>query len=231
MALSANSAVKGATRNRALNRLAYAFANEASDITTATTSDIIPMLDADADYELKYADSANVLEMLGVTASAAELNIVDGVTATAAELNAAADVSGRLVDIGDNTTYTLLAANSGKPHIIPDLTATITISTPTEAAGLEFELIYSGVAADAANWVIDTGSDTNFFLGGVLWADTDAGTGAAEVVAFNPDGNSESKLTAVTPDVGTVIKLLCDGTHWIVSGVVASATTPSAADQ
>lgn len=87
MALSADSARLGATTNRALNKLAFALANEASDITTATTSDRIPMVDASADYAVKYADGDNVLEMIGITSSAAELNITDGVTATAAEIN------------------------------------------------------------------------------------------------------------------------------------------------
>lgn len=77
MALSADSARLGATTNRILNKLAFALANEASDITTAATGDRIPMVDASADYELKYADGANVLEMIGTTASAAELDYLD----------------------------------------------------------------------------------------------------------------------------------------------------------
>lgn len=45
MALSANSP-QGTTISRFLNRLKYAFTDVASDITTATTSDIVVMLDA-----------------------------------------------------------------------------------------------------------------------------------------------------------------------------------------
>lgn len=82
MPLSANSAILGATKSRALNRLAYDFANKANDITTAATGDIIPMIDISADYELKYADATNVLEMLNLTASAAELNYNDADLAT-----------------------------------------------------------------------------------------------------------------------------------------------------
>lgn len=166
-----------------------------------------------------------------VTATSSELNILDGVTATAAELNSAADVSGRLVDIGDNTTYAVLSANSGKPHIIPDLTSGITIDLPTPASGLEYEFYYAGVAADGVNWIIDTGSDTNFYLGGLAHLDTDAGSAGDEIVPIAGDGNSNSKLTVVTPDVGTRVKVICDGTNWILSGYIVSATVPSFADQ
>lgn len=231
MALSEGSAVEGATTNRILNKLAYAIANKADDITTATTNDRILMVDASADYAVKYADGANVLEMAGITSSAAELNIVDGVTATAAEINAAADVSGRLVSIPDAASYTVLAANSGKPHVLPDLTADCTIDLPTPASGLEFEFYYKGVAADAQNWLIDTGSNTNYFVGGLVHIDTDANAAGDEAVPIAGDGNSNSILTVVTPDVGTRVKVISDGTLWILSGYVVSATVPSFADQ
>lgn len=153
------------------------------------------------------------------------------VDATAAELNAAADVSARLVDIGDNTTYTSLVANSGKPHVIPDLTGSLTITLPTPAAGLEYEFTYYGVAADAQNWIIDSGSDTNYFVGGLAHLDTDAGLGGDEIVPIAGNGSSNSKLTVVTPDVGTRVKLVCTGTLWILSGYAVSATVPSFANQ
>lgn len=152
-------------------------------------------------------------------------------TATGAEINAAADVSARLVSISDATTYTALAANSGKTHAVPNLTATCTVSLPTAAAGLEYSFIYAGVAADAQNWVIDTGADANYFLGGLVHLDTDAGSAGDEIVPIAGDGNSNSKLTVVTPDVGTRVDLVCDGTNWILSGSVVSATVPSFADQ
>ncbi|WP_027854697.1 hypothetical protein [Marinobacterium litorale] len=137
----------------------------------------------------------------------------------------------RLVSVSDEAAYTALVANSGKPHTLPNLTASCTISLPAAAVGLEYEFIYKGVAADAQNWVIDTGSDTNFFLGGLAHLDTDAGSGGDEVVPIAGDGDSNSKLTVVTPDVGTRIKAICDGTNWVLSGYVVSATVPSFADQ
>ena len=151
--------------------------------------------------------------------------------ATAAELNAAADVSARLVTIADATTYTVLAANSGKIHTLPDFTSSCTLSMPTPASGLEYEFIYRGVAADAQNAIFDTASNTNYFIGGLVHVDTDAGDLADEIVPIAGDGNSNSKLTIVTPNVGTRIKMICDGTLWILAGTVVSATVPSFADQ
>lgn len=153
------------------------------------------------------------------------------VTATAAEINAAADVSARLVSITDAATYTALAANSGKVHVFPDLTASCTVTLPAVASGLEFTFIGKGVAADAQNWIFDTGSATNYYLGGLAFADTDAGAGADEIHAgVFPDGNSNDIMTIVTPGAGTRIHLICDGTNWIVNGQVYSATVPTFAD-
>lgn len=179
----------------------------------------------------KFKIETLILGSTTVTATGSELNILSGVTATAAEINAAADVSGRLVSVADAATYTVLAANSGKPHMLPDFTASCTLDLPTPASGLEYEFYYKGVAADAQNWVIDTGSDTNFYLGGLVHLDTDANDAGDEVVAIAGDGNSNSKLTVVTPNVGTRVKVICDGTNWILSGYVVSATVPSFADQ
>lgn len=177
-------------------------------------------------------------ELLGNLSNTIRLNLASNfqingttVTATAAEINAAADVSGRLVAVGDVAAYTALAANSGKPHIIPDLTADLTITLPTAASGLDFEFIYGGVAADAQDWAVDAGSDTNFFLGGLAHLDTDAGAAGDEIVPVAPDGDSNSILNVLVPDVGTRVRVICDGTNWFVNGSVVGATAPTFADQ
>jgi hypothetical protein len=64
MALSA-AAVGLDLENRTLRKLHYAMANDAEDIGTAASGDIMIMLDASDNYEPKYADAANVLEMIG----------------------------------------------------------------------------------------------------------------------------------------------------------------------
>ncbi len=74
------------------------------------------------------------------------------------------------VSVPDAATYTVLAANSGLVHYMPNLTASCTITLPTPKAGLWFDFAYYGVAADAQNWVITTGSDTNYFDGGLTFS-------------------------------------------------------------
>ena len=217
MALSAG-ADQNQTTSRILNQLQYAMTDVAADITTATTSDIVVMLDASDNYEPKYADSANVFELMGVTA-------------TAAEINAAADAGSRYVNVTDAATYSVLAADSGKVHIIPNLTASCTLTLPTAAAGLEYKFIGKAVAADAQDWIIKSPSATNYFLGGVSFADTDAGAGADEIHAgIWSNGSTNDFLTVVTPGAGTMIYVICDGTNWIVNGQVFSATVPAFSD-
>ncbi len=132
------------------------------------------------------------------------------------------------VSIPDAATYTVLADNSGITHYIPDLSQGLTITLPTPKAGLWFEFVYYGVAADASNFIIDTGSNTNYFDGGLTFIDHDT-----DVVApIAGDGNSNSKLTVVTPGPGTAFRVESrNGTLWTLSGHVGSATIPSFADQ
>lgn len=182
-------------------------------------------------FSIRQGDQAPMIAGVEMTATAAELNKMTNLGATAAELDAAADVSARLVSVPDAATYSALAANSGKPHIMPNLTATCTITLPTPASGLDFEFIYGGVAADAQNWVIDSGSNTNCFTGGLVHLDTDAGDAGDEVVPIAGNGSSNSKLTIVTPTVGTRVRCISNGTLWILNGQAVSATVPSFADQ
>lgn len=131
------------------------------------------------------------------------------------------------ITITDAATYTVEARNSGLVHYIPDLTADCAITLPTADQGLWFEFVYAGVAADAQDWNFDTSSDTNYFLGGVLYVDD---APAADSVAG--DGNSNSKFNVLTPEPGTRIRIECtNGTNWCLSGVVASASAPTFADQ
>lgn len=132
------------------------------------------------------------------------------------------------VSIADATTYTVLADNSGLTHYFPDFTATCTATLPTPKAGLWFEFAYAGVAADAQNFVISTGSNTNYFVGGLVFLDHDS-----DVIApIAGNGSSNSKLTVVTPTVGTRFRIeSANGTTWVISGFVNSATIPTFGDQ
>lgn len=135
------------------------------------------------------------------------------------------------VSVTDAAAYTVLRKNSGKVHIMPDLTADQTLTLPALEEGLSYTFIYGGAAADAQDWIFDNGADTNFFLGGVVHLDTDAGSAGDEVVPVYSDGNSNSIFTVLVPDTGTEVKFYCDGTNWYVHGQVVGATVPTFADQ
>lgn len=141
------------------------------------------------------------------------------VTATAAELNTLAAASS-YVKVTDAETYAILAANSGKPHIMPDLTADCVLSLPTAAAGLKYEFMYGGVAEDAHDWQFDTGADANFYLGGLTCLDP----GDGDVLPVYPDGDSNSLVNVLTPGAGTKVELICDGTNWYLNGLVVTNT-------
>jgi len=133
-----------------------------------------------------------------------------------------------LISDGD---YTVLAENSGKIHYIANVSADRTFTLPTAAAGLFYEFWATVAAADGHDWIFDTGSDTNYFIGGVIHLDADAGSAGDELVPIASDGNSNSKLQVNLPSVGTVVKMYCDGDQWYLNGYVLSATVPAFADQ
>jgi hypothetical protein len=159
----------------------------------------------------------------------AEAILLNGtlVTATAAQINAVGTGTLSPVLVTDAASYTVLAADSGKLHILPDFTASCTLTLPTGAAGLYFPFRGKAIAADAQNWVF-TAPAGKFLLGGVAFADNDAGAGADEIHAgVYPNGSSHITLTIVTPAAGTWIDIFWDGTTYIVNGWVNSPTVPA----
>jgi hypothetical protein len=94
-------------------------------------------------------------------------------------------------------------------------------------AGQSFTFVYAGGAADATDFIINTGSNTNYFIGGVTFHDTD--DGACSVV-FS-DGNSNSKLQVNVPAAANITVIAKDGTNWQIFGTAVGATAPAFADQ
>lgn len=131
------------------------------------------------------------------------------------------------INVPDATTYSVTAAQSGRTLVFPDLTADIAVTLPVAAAGLRYEFIYGGLAADAQDWNISTRSNTNFYLGGLIRITV---TGPVAAVAA-PDGNSNSIMNILTPNVGTRVLAVCNGTNWFVTGTVVTANAPTFADQ
>lgn len=145
-------------------------------------------------------------------------------------LRGLADITGTIVNIGDADT-TIRAINSGKPHLIANVSADRTFTLPSPAAGLDFEFIATVGAADGHDWIFTTGSDTNYFVGGITHLNSDADAAGDEIVTVAPDGNSNSKLQINLPQGNTVVRLICDGTLWVVAGQAVSTTAPTFADQ
>lgn len=141
---------------------------------------------------------------------------------TEVSLMGAAPIS---LDDGDQTLTT--AANSGPVLLVPDGTQDNTYTLPAPVAGAHFTFVYAGGAADATDFILDTGDDTNFFIGGVAFHDTDDG---AVSVVFS-DGNSNSKLQVNVPAAAEIHVVGLDATNYQVYGTVVGATAPAFADQ
>jgi len=102
---------------------------------------------------------------------------------------------GAPVALADGNVTLTNATHSGRVLIVPDGGQDNTYTLPTPVAGAMFTFVYGGAAADATDFIIDAGSDTNFFVGNVAFKDTD--DGAASVVFA--DGDSNSKLPVNVP--------------------------------
>jgi hypothetical protein len=161
---------------------------------------------------------AEAIANLGITASAAELNIMDGVTATAAEINAAADRSANtsVVVVGGGA---VTALTGGGTYLIPLVTANVTMTLPaTPTLGEKHRLIFTGTAADAEDWVITAAA---FFIGGVPWLTP----GTPDIEAVYANGSTHNTLTVNNPAAGTIVEFIGNGTNWVAAGVVVSANT------
>lgn len=134
------------------------------------------------------------------------------------------------VAVGD-ADYTALPENSGKPHLVANVSADRTITLPAPVDGLDFEFIAQVGAADGHDWIFTTGSDTNYFVGAVVHLDTDSNDAGDEIVVVAPDGDSNSVLQVNLPQGGTKVRFICDGTLWTVSGFAVSVTAPAFSNQ
>lgn len=128
------------------------------------------------------------------------------------------------VFVPDATPYTVLAANSGKLHVILEQASSITLNLPAIAAGLSYKFIMGGVATEAQNWVI-VATTPSFLNGGIAWTDLNDAESNLAVVYGN--GTSHLTLTVTTPAAGTVIEIYSNGTEWFVHGDVISDSTPA----
>ena len=130
------------------------------------------------------------------------------------------------VTLGDEDTTLTNATHSGRLIVVPAITANRTITLPSPVAGSHFKFIYGGAAEETENLIFDTGADANYFIGGVVHADSNA-----DNVTVYADGNSNSKLT-LTDFGGMEINIMAkDSTNWLILGFTEGADAPAFADQ
>lgn len=134
---------------------------------------------------------------------------------------------GAPVALADGDVSLTNATHSGRVLIVPNGGQDNTYTLPSPVAGSNFQFVYGGEAADATDFIIDSGSDTNFFIGNVAFNDTD--DGAASVVFSDADSNS--KLQVNVPGSAVINVVAKDSTNWYVWGSVTGATAPAFADQ
>ena len=134
----------------------------------------------------------------------------------------------RPVAVPDAATYKVLVKDSGKLHVMPDLTADITITLPSVEDGLKFEFMYAGAADDGEDWIFVTASSSELFKGGVCQLDP-VESANSEVTPVYADFTNDDTFTALTPNAGTTITFVSDGASWILNGFVVSDDIPTTA--
>lgn len=164
---------------------------------------------------------ASTLKIAGVTVTAtgAELNILDGVLATAAEINRAADVSTRVVAITDATESLTIAEHDGKVVTL-NRTGGIDLTLPAATgSGARFLIIIVGDTTDA--YTITVADTCNDILRGTILVAQDAGN---EAQAFESGAATIGiSLNSGTTggEIGDCIELIDIATDtWFVRGRV-----------
>ena len=118
------------------------------------------------------------------------------------------------------------ATHSGRVLLVPDGTQDNTYTLPAPVAGSVFRFVYAGGAADATDAIIVTPGNTNFYIGGVTFLDTDDA-----ISAVFSDGNSNSSIQINVPAGFDVTIVGLDTTNYQIFGTVTSATATTFADQ
>ena len=130
------------------------------------------------------------------------------------------------VSLADGNVTLTNATHSGRVLLVPDGGQDNTYTLPAPVAGSVFRFVYAGGAADATDAIIVTPGNTNFYVGGVTFLDTDN-----EVSAVFSDGNSNSSIQINVPAGFDVTIIGKDSTNYQIFGTVTGATAPVFADQ
>ena len=131
------------------------------------------------------------------------------------------------VSLSDGNVTLTNATHSGRILLVPDGGQDNTYTLPAPIAGSVFRFIYAGGAADATDALIVTPGNTNFYIGGVTFLDTD---GDAISSVFS-DGDSNSSIQLNVPAGFDVTIIGLNTTNYQIFGNVTSTTAPQFADQ
>ena len=130
------------------------------------------------------------------------------------------------VSLADADVTLTNATHSGRVLLVPDGGQDNTYTLPAPIAGSVFRFVYARGAADATDAIIVTPGNTNFFIGGVTFLDSDN-----EVSSVFSNGSSNSKIQINVPAGFDVTIVGKDTTNYQIFGNVTSATAPTFGDQ
>ena len=131
------------------------------------------------------------------------------------------------VSLSDGNVTLTNATHSGRVLLVPDGGQDNTYTLPAPIAGSMFKFVYAGGAADATDALIVTPGNTNFYIGGVTFLDTDGN----EVSSVFSNGSSNSSILLNVPAGFEVTIVGLNTTNYQIFGNVTSTTAPAFADQ
>jgi len=146
--------------------------------------------------------------------------------ATTGAITELSTYGGAPVSLADADVTLTNATHSGRVLLVPDGGQDNTYTLPAPVAGSVFRFVYAGGAADATDAIIVTPGNSNFYIGGVTFLDTDN-----EISAVFSDGNSNSSIQINVPAGFDVTIAGIDSTNYQIFGTITSATAPAFADQ
>ena len=131
------------------------------------------------------------------------------------------------VSLSDGNVTLTNATHSGRILLVPDGGQDNTYTLPSPIAGSIIRFVYAGGAADATAALVVTAGNSNFYIGGVTFLDTDGN----EVSSVFSDGDSNSSIQFNVPAGFDVTIVGLNTTNYQIFGNVTSTTAPAFADQ
>ena len=147
--------------------------------------------------------------------------------ATSGTITEVTTLGGAPVSLSDGNVTLTNATHSGRVLLVPDGSQDNTYTLPAPIAGSMFRFVYAGGAADATDAIIITPGNTNFYIGGITFLDTD---GNAISSVFS-NGSSNSSIQFNVPAGFDVTIMGINTTNYQIFGNATSTTAPAFADQ